>query len=267
MVMPEMKRLLVAGLEPAALAIVASWARMHEVQVCEADTAEQISLMSVQYAPQFALVDQRMEGRSGDQLLRQLLQQTPNLVCMLLGEPEVLAERRDLINDSGLFRLLLMPCLDSVLLRALDDALTFVECSVQGADITACMQRLTRAWQSRFEEKNREVAMLSRRLQVTNMMFDLLPEIMLGVSADGLIVEANERARQIFDEGGLVGRRIAEIVSPDALSVIQKCLNGDGATSASFVISVRGQKMGFRCLSMVLSGTMTGCLLYGGSKG
>ena len=264
--MNDIRRLLVVGTDYAQSNAVQDWCRSKGYIIATAMTAADALKHLAEVEDHVVLADQTLSDMTGAALIRSLHRDYPKLICVLTLDPAELASCVDVVNSGMIFRTLFKPCSPDAVQKALEDALVFHEARTSTQGVAERMQRLSFAWQSRFEEKNREVALQAKRLQISQMLFDTLPRVILGISVDGTVVEANEQARTQFDERGLIGCSIDTLLPTDARALIRKCLGGGGASTASFSVTLRGQVLQFQCISFLMSGVVQGCLLYGGVK-
>lgn len=268
--MMENRRLLLVSTDPALGNAVQDWCRSKSYHITIATTTSAALSHLTEPGDLVVVVDHAPEDATTDvpnqALIEFLHRQHAGLTCILLLDVAHLPDCQSLINGGMIFRSLFKPFSHIEAQRALTDACSFQELKASHQDVAERLQRLSFSWQSRFEEKNREVALQAKRLQIAQVLFDALPSVILGISLDGTVVEANEQARTLFDERGLIGCSMATLLPADAQALINKCLEGGGMSTASFSVTLRGNLLQFQCITFLLSGVIQGCLLYGGSK-
>ena len=68
--------------------------------------------------------------------------------------------------------------------------------------------------EKRVEDRTREAMLSMRSLQVAHDVLEVLPVVVLGIDADGVIVTANEEAHRLLDKQkqGLISRRALDVL-------------------------------------------------------
>lgn len=201
--------------------------------------------------------DQRMQGMSGIEFLRQVKVLYPETIRIVLSGYTELKSVTDAINEGAIYRFLTKPWNDDQLRANIQDAFNHKELADENRRLSQMVQAanegLANANNQLRELIEGKQSLLNREgtaLAVAQEILQCLPIPIIGVDALGLIIFANDAANAIVTGPPLLGTMAAERL-PEPL--VRQLAGGDNVAQAwtaggrTWQASVRD--MGARSLS------------------
>lgn len=210
---------------------------------------------------QVVVTDQRMPEMTGTEFLQAVRERWPDTVRMVLSGYADAATIVESINKGEVYRFIAKPWHDEALRHTI----------AQGFEHWAMVQenrRLTLEAEHHVAELRRLNALLegsveaqARSLQFSQDVLEQLPEIVLGISAEGEIVLTNGQARRQLAplRSLLPGTAVGEVLPPEAAAAVRGCLQA--RDPAPFSFAWEGRRLRARP-ALLRSGVATrGCVL------
>lgn len=210
---------------------------------------------------QVVVTDQRMPEMTGTQFLQAVRERWPDTVRMVLSGYADAATIVESINKGEVYRFIAKPWQDDALRHTI----------AQGFEHWAIVQenrRLTREAEHHVAELQRLNALLegsvearTRALQFAQDVLEQLPEIVLGVSAEGELVLTNGQARARLQalRRLLPGADVGEVLPPEAAAAVRGCLQTRDPVPFSF--TWEGRRLRARPALLRSGGAIRGCVL------
>ena len=155
-------------------------------RVLTADSgAAALALLAEHPSAAVAIIDQRMPGMSGAELIRHLAEPYPNLVRIILTGYQDIESLKQAINNGGAFRYLEKPCSNEDLLSAVRQAIALHRRLRDGAAVPAALE-------------NEALRRSNQRLQLENLHLRMEVEQSLVLGAP--IVGSSPVLRQVLAE-------------------------------------------------------------------
>ncbi len=241
--------------------------RREPYTVHTAESGEEGLALLAEHEVQMVVSDQRMPGMTGTQFLQKVKQGWPDTVRVVLSgyaEADAIVAA---INQGEVYRFVGKPWKDASLKA------TIIQC-LEHWDMVQENRRLTEQSNRQVAELQRLNAMLegsvefrTRSLQLSQEMLERLPEMVLGISADGEILLTNERARAEFADlrALLPGSDIAEVLPPEVAAAVRRSL-ADGRADA-FGFTWQDRRLRARPALLGPVEEPRGCVLVLGEEG
>ncbi len=204
-----------------------------------------------------------MPGMTGTEFFKEVKQLYPQIVRIMISGYTALEGITDAINDGAVFKFLFKPWDDDQLLNHLEDAFQFYEMREKNHRLMKELQAFNEELEQRVEEKSHDILLQNRRLQISSELFDSLPYIVIGISEDKMIVEANRLARDSFNAGMLVGLPV-DIALPEPLrGLIRECYKEEPCSGKTLEITINANIFRMHCMRISTESGIRGGLLYG----
>lgn len=207
------------------------------------------------------LSDQLMPGKTGAELFSQMQALYPDTVRILLTGYTALEGITKAVNEGKVFRILFKPWDDEHLINSLDAAFEYHHIRQHNEHLAQELLDLNRNLEQRVEEKTRELSLHVRRLQVSQSLFELFPDVALGISDDMYIMQANRKAREVFGSQALVGLSTRKAF-PEALQKLLDDAAHDKLVGPS-TLSLANHRISVEVIRAEVSRQHSGYLLFG----
>ncbi len=261
--MDDTKRILLVDDEQNITRSIKRLCRSKGYQVLIANSAAEALEVLAKEEIEVVLSDQLMPGMTGAELFEQIQQTYPGVVRILLTGYTALEGITKAVNQGAVYKVLFKPWDDEHLLSTLDEAFEYFEVKDKNKRLSEELLELNKDLERRVERKTLELSMHVKRLQVSQKLFELLPDAAMGISEEGLIVEANKQALNLFASEGLVGLK-ATMVLPDALKeLLSTCQAGEPNTPQTTHAELNGKKISFQCIKTDMGLASYGYLMFG----
>ena len=183
--------------------VVSSIRRICRSQDYEVITAlsgpEALRLLEVNNV-QVLVSDQRMPGMSGDALFEIVEEKYPEVTRVLLTGYTALEGITRAVNNGSVYKIIYKPWHNDDLLETIQAAFEFHEIRKLQADSSVAREKLLES----LDDKVHELDIYNKRLELSMRLSNYLPIALLGVSEDLFIVEANNKANDLFGTRRLV---------------------------------------------------------------
>lgn len=164
--------------------------------------------------------DQRMPEMTGTQFLSRVKELYPDTIRMVLSGYTELESITDAINQGAIYKFLTKPWNDDLLRANVQEAFRDFELRTEhgrASDNLSAenneLMNLNHDLEKRYDEKNREVQLNLRALQISQKVLEELPVAVLGIGGDKVIAVANRAAHEMFGNGvGLVGQLASDVL-------------------------------------------------------
>lgn len=173
--------------------------------------------------------DQRMPGMTGTEFLTQVRELYPDTVRIVLSGYTELNSVTDAINRGAVYKFLTKPWEDELLRANVNEAFQRHEMKIENARLAQQLRKandnlraINHELEQRVEIKAREIVHNLEVLRVSQEMLEVMPMAAVGIDGDGLIVIANQTARQLLSTAGattsLLGEAAGMIVPKELLA-------------------------------------------------
>ncbi len=234
--------------------------RPHGFDIRIASSAKDALVMMAEEPAQVVLSDQLMPDMTGAEMFSELQITHPETVRVLLTGYTALEGLTKAVNEGRVFKILFKPWDDEHLINTLEEAFDYFHMKEQNRRLTEELRDLNQNLEQRVEEKTRELNLHIRRLQVAQSLFELFPEVAMGLSNDGIIVQANRRAREVFTTQPLVGVSARNALPEALLNLLETSLDNDFTSSP---LEIGEHKINFELVKSKLNNELSGFLLFG----
>ena len=163
------------------------------------------------------LSDQRMPGMIGSDFLKIVKDRYPHTIRIVMSGYTELESITSAINDGAVFKFLLKPWEDEKLLAHIRDAFSYHDLKSNNILLAEELKRANANLEEKVLEEREKNDLNTRSLLLSQELLDRMPIAVFGISNEGLIVMANQYARQLVNQEAIVGNTIDDII-PDAIS-------------------------------------------------
>ncbi len=219
--------------------------------------AEGLQLLEENAPIHLVISDYRMPEMNGVEFLKQVYERWPETVRIVLSGYADTASIVSAINDGQIYKFIPKPWNDDELLVNIANAIERYFLQAENLQLTSQLQssndelkQINEDLERMVEERTAELMFQNRVLTVSQHILDTLPVAVVGFDLDGMVVNCNTSALQLFGHSpGILGRRCQDVMPPainsfmDGLSmdeVGRSQLDIDGRT-----MMVLGKKMNF----------------------
>lgn len=187
------------------------------------------------------LSDQRMPGMTGSELFKTVKDLYPETIRLIMSGYTELESVTSAINDGAIFKFLTKPWDDDKLLVHIRDAFDLYKLKSSHQKLTEELRVLNATLEHRIKEEQQNVRMNIRSLQVAHEILEFVPMAIMGISDDGLVVNANRCIRTELGTEATVGCMMEDVL-PEALCGRIRELVENGTQSCEFSMDWRGQR-------------------------
>jgi response regulator RpfG family c-di-GMP phosphodiesterase len=163
------------------------------------------------------LSDQRMPGMIGSEFLKIVKERYPHTIRIVMSGYTELESITSAINDGAVFKFLLKPWDDEKLLAHIRDAFSYHDLKSNNELLAEELKKSNAKLEDRVQEEREKNALNTRSLLLSQELLDRMPIAVFGISSEGLIVMANQFARQLVKQDAIVGNMIDDIL-PDVIA-------------------------------------------------
>ena len=201
------------------------------------------------------LSDQRMPGMTGVEFLSQVKERWPDTVRIMLSGYTDLKSVTDAINEGAIYRFLTKPWDDEQLRRNVAEAFELYELKAENQrlnaelkEANAQLEAINRHLEQQVEIKTREVVVNMQALQAAQEVLERLPFAVLGISADGIVATANQRAHEALAGVALVGSMVQQCLPSRLLAAWNELVARGGGSALAALYD--GTPVRFLCRPM-----------------
>ncbi len=163
------------------------------------------------------LSDQRMPGMIGSDFLKIVKERYPHTIRIVMSGYTELESITSAINDGAVFKFLLKPWEDEKLLAHIRDAFSYHDLKSNNISLAEELKKANASLEERIREEREKNALNTHSLLLSQELLDRMPIAVFGISSEGLIVMANQYARQLVNQEAIVGNMIDDIM-PDNIT-------------------------------------------------
>lgn len=157
------------------------------------------------------LSDQRMPGMLGSDFLSLVKDRHPNTIRIIMSGYTELESITSAINDGAVYKFLLKPWDDEKLLGHVRDAFSHYELKDSNLRLTKELMSLNADLEARVSDELNKNSIQVGAVLLSQRIVDRLPIAVFGVSNEGMIVLANEQAKQLVKNDSVIGILLDDI--------------------------------------------------------
>ncbi|OMH25893.1 response regulator [Motiliproteus sp. MSK22-1] len=203
--------------------------------------------------------DQRMPEMTGSEFLHQVTKLYPDTVRLILSGYTDLESVTDSINRGAIYKFLTKPWEDDLLCQNVREAFRIFELNEENLRLTEALKVANQELEQRVEKKTRELQFNVQALKISQDILEELPMTVLGVS-EGLIIVANQCARELFSESPLLmGMPLDEVCPEEVVNVYEKAVSDGELALSDF--SFKGNLVRCQCQRNTSDGPHEGFIL------
>lgn len=181
--------------------------------------------------------DQRMPYMTGVEFLRKARETAPDSVRLVLSGFTDLQSITDAINEGAIYKFLTKPWDDLALLGAIDEAFSYKRVTQEYMGLQHALRLINeellesnRETKERLNECEQRMLIGQAALHGAQEILAALPQPLLGLDRDGLVVFCNMAAENVFPRV-MLGSLGHEVVPPQVLATASgACCNWNGVT-------------------------------------
>jgi len=185
--------------------------------------------------------DQRMPGMQGSEFLRHVHERCPDTVRIMLSGYTELTSVTDAINQGAIYKFLTKPWEDTLLRENILEAFDHYDLRHENKRLASEISELNTSLEERVKQRTHDLTLSMRCLEMERNMLESLPCAVIAVDSEGVIVNANNDANNMFDKykAGLIGKE----ANQELPEVLRTVLSGENAGSGSAIMLPYDEKM------------------------
>ncbi len=208
------------------------------------------------------LSDQRMPGMTGTEFLSIVKEKYPESVRVVLSGYADAATILDSINKGAIYRFLTKPWSDDELRITVRQCLQQYELLQENRNLTHEI-KLQNVELNRLNQQLEDlVGKSTQSLHFSQEILASIPIPVIGISAEGIIVLANDAVDQMFPELSEVhmGSDIRDLFSDEIVATVTNCLSGNNSSETDS-LDVFGRQVLVHCKRLTSGDELRGCVL------
>ena len=241
--------------------------RSKEYKVLGATSAVQALEILATQSVQVVLSDQLMPEMTGAELFEKIQKTYPLIVRILLTGHTAIEGLTSAVNRGAVFRIMFKPWEDENLLQTIEDAFDYYEIRNKNKLLTQQLQEFNHNLENLVEQKTRELSLHVKRLQISQKLFDLLPEFALGINDELYIVEANAKAQQLLNSQALIGNKVNGILPDPIIQLINASADAKVGeymcAKVDFLTETGAERLNITCIKINITADNIAYLVYG----
>ncbi len=215
--------------------------------ITAASGEEAIELLEKEQPVQLILSDYRMPGMTGVDFLKHVCEKWPKIIRMILSGYADTASIVSAINEGQIYKFIPKPWNDHELKVTIDKALEFYFLNQQNQILTLELKqkndellRINQDLEEIVQQRTNDILFQNKVLEFSQNVLHSLPAAVLGVDPDGLIVQSNRVADEIFAGNGqsVTGRQMAASL-PENVCAFIHAISTDGTISDRLSVNDR----------------------------
>ncbi|MFH1215827.1 MAG: response regulator [Pseudomonadota bacterium] len=215
--------------------------------ITAASGEEAIELLEKEQPVQLILSDYRMPGMTGVDFLKHVCEKWPKIIRMILSGYADTASIVSAINEGQIYKFIPKPWNDHELKVTIDKALEVYFLNQQNQILTLELKqkndellRINQDLEEIVLQRTNDILFQNKVLEFSQNVLHSLPAAVLGVDPDGLIVQSNRVADEIFAGNGqsLTGRQMAASL-PENVCAFIHAISTDGTISDRLSVNDR----------------------------
>lgn len=172
------------------------------------------------------IVDQRMPKMSGIDFLKQVKENNPQIVRLVLSAYLDLETLSDAVNQGFIYKFIVKPWDEKILLDSIAEACEYKKLCDKNRQLTKELQQKNKLLseannllQKGLDDNNHKLLINSKMIGLFHEILELLPFPILGIDAGNMIAATNQAAESLFSQSNslLLGNN-ALLVLPQAIS-------------------------------------------------
>lgn len=217
----------------------------YEIHMAESG-AEGLEILEQEQDVRLIISDYRMPGMNGVQFLAQACDRSPDSIRIVLSGYADTAAVVEAINLGQIYKFIPKPWSDEELKSTVASALEHQELQWQNKHLSEELQKknllledINEKLENQVEKRTKALEIRNRALQVSQNILDVLSVAVIGIDDEGMIVQCNEAARQIFTTGGLdpLGNSFSDIFTEELTSFLDR---REGQSAIQGTLSING---------------------------
>jgi two-component system NtrC family sensor kinase len=163
---------------------------------------------------QLIVADYRMPGMNGIEFLRQVRNDWPDTIRIVLSGYADTASILDAINEGQIYKFIPKPWNDDELKIAISNALESYFLAKKNMELTKELQKQYKELEKLLHEKNDNLELRTGMLQSHQNILDSIPVGILGVDLDNILIQCNAKWFEISGASPTIISEYAERVLP-----------------------------------------------------
>lgn len=211
------------------------------------------------------IADQRMPNMTGIELFRKMKTQYPDVMRILLSGYTEVTTIMEAVNTGEIYRFIPKPWDDHELKLTIRQALEHYTLRHENERLTEELKKQN----LRLQELNQKLEQLVQErtavLELAQEILEQLPDVVVGISREGVIVSVNHAGRQFFagqGSGLFVGAEYAESFPPPIVALVEDTLASNELRTIP-EWSVRDRLWQLICFPLRDREHLRGCVLLG----
>jgi len=190
---------------------------------------EGLKILESQGPCQIVISDYRMPVMDGVEFLKAVYQRWPETVRIVLSGYADAASIVAAINDGHIYKFIPKPWNDNELRVTIVNSLERYFLLKRNRELMAELARANEDLEQKVEKRTAELELRNHALTFSQCMLDSVPVAVIGIDADGMIVQGSRRAVQIFSDvpGGFFGGDRREVLPLELNRVIESLKEGE----------------------------------------
>lgn len=198
------------------------------------DPDEGIEILKKISPLQIVISDFRMPNKNGIDFLKEVCMQWPDTVRIMLSGYADTAAVITAINEGQIYKFIPKPWNDNELKITISNAFERYFLYKKNMELTEELkkkneelQRINNSLENIILERTSELTFQNKVLSISQNILYLLPIAILGIDTDGMIVQCNKKALELFTMEGknIIGGNRNEILSEEVNSFIDEVVN------------------------------------------
>lgn len=193
-----------------------------EYEIVIADSAaEGLAILANGLCPQVVISDYRMPGINGVDFLKEVCKKWPETVRIVLSGFADTAAVVDAINEGEIYKFIPKPWNDDELKVTIANALDRYWLHQKNVELTDALretndelERQNEMLEETVTQRTAELVFRNRALSLAHNILDALPVTVVGVDPEGMIVQCNKEAAELFgvDPGEMIGQQLTSFM-------------------------------------------------------
>jgi len=176
--------------------------------------------------------DFRMPGMDGVEFLKQVRRISPDCIRIVLSGYADINLVVEALNEGQVYRFIGKPWNDDELLHNVRKALEHQKLQTENQRLASELRILNAELERKVELRTAQLQERNRVLRFAQVILELLPMPVVGVTVEREVIFANAQAREFLEAPGstLVGRSAPDLFEPELTGAIQRvrCAEGEG---------------------------------------
>jgi len=209
----------------------------YDIMVAESGE-EGLEILEAEGDIRLVVSDYRMPGMNGVEFLAKVYEKWPETIRIVLSGYADTAAVVEAINLGQIYKFIPKPWNDEELKSALSTSLQHQELQVQNARLSeelkkknSQLEEINANLENIVQQRTEALEIRNRVLQISQGVLDVLPVVVICVDMDGMIVQCNDFACEVFPSGmlGPLGNSRQEVLPAEINALIEQAGKGPAA--------------------------------------